>query len=253
MQSVKATLCIIGCSLICKATALYQGNPASCELPQLGMFIPEERAVNFKLGYQTEKVFSKKMELVNSTSSVNTLVKNLSSWSNQGVFTLSIIDRVEFFTTLGVMDLSLKQEPWGHTKNGLAWSLGGKALVMFWRNTSLGGEASYLASYPHLKNLALNKVNPKKKRHSLTYHEWQIQVALSHKIDPFSLYLGGAYSYTELCLQQPYKLCDITYKNKHKISMALGSSLSAKKGFTCNIEVKLFGETSLGGNIDLRF
>lgn len=257
MRFFKKTVCAICFIYLGKASALYQGNPAACELPQQGILIPEEKAVNFKLGYQVEKVFDQAMVL--KVPQYITSGNRISSFVNQGVVTLSIIDRLEIFSTFGTMKLSVKRaqfqglEVEAQSKNSFVWSIGGRAMLLFWENTSLGGEASYLFSHSHLQSLWSNAMKVQIQDEPLKYTEWQIQLALSQRVSLFSFYLGGAYSYNQLSILLPWYPVYAVYKNKHKISMVLGSSLSAQKGLTFNVEAKFFGETSLGGNIDLRF
>lgn len=265
-MTIKKILNTIFLVSLCKVNALYQGNPASCELPALGLFISEESPVSFKIGYQTEYVFDRKMELVSHPISAYQPVDRVKFFFNQGEFILNVIDRVEAFATLGIMHLSLKRKPFpsmkisAHSNNNFVWSIGGKALVIFWEKTSLGGEVSYLSSRPHLKKVTLNQKEKALDSSYLSYNEWQIQLALSQRMNCCSLYLGGAYSYAKLDfasalfreLASGYPSCE-TYKNIHKLSMVLGLSVSAKKGFTMNLEAKIFGETSIGGNVDVRF
>jgi hypothetical protein len=257
MHLFKKTVCAIYFIYLGKASALYQGNPAACELPQQGVLIPEEKAVNFKLGYQIEKVFDQAMVL--QAPQYNAVGNKISSFFNQGVITLSIIDRLEIFSTFGTMKLLVKQaqfqglEAEAQSKNSFVWSIGGRAMLLFWENTSLGGEASYLFSHSHLQRLWSNAMKVQAHDEALKYTEWQIQLALSQKVSIVSFYLGGAYCYNRLRIELPWYSVSAEYKNKHKISMVLGSSLSARKGLTFNVEAKFFGETSLGGNVDLRF
>lgn len=228
--------------VVCKVHGLYQGNPSSCDFPQLGFFISEESAISAKLGYQIDSVFNRKMEIMNQRLDV----KRLSSLANEAVLTLNVVDRLEIFTTLGVMKMSLKRKTLSKTNielqsnNSFTWSIGGRALLIFWDKTSLGVAGGYLVSYPHFEHRA---------SHHSKYNEWQVELALSQKIDPVSFYLGGSYSYSQLGVTN----LDIIYKSRNNLSMVIGCSIFANKGFSTNIEAKFFGEISLGGSLDFRF
>lgn|GEM_PF-2226235 len=242
-----------------KSFCLYQGNPASCELPRLGLFIPEERALSCKVGFQTNKVFSKKMFLDVTQTQGIFMVPSISSFANQGTITLNIIDRLEIFVTAGKMQISSRNALFDEASlqlegtAGAVWSIGGRALILLWGNTALGGEASYLSSSSHLKSLTIGGESRSWTYNHQSYEEWQIQVALSQELSFFSFYAGGAYSYTELTLKLPAYKVHATYKNRHKLSMVVGASASLSRALFANIEGKWFGEKSLGGSLDVRF
>jgi hypothetical protein len=232
----------------CKVHALYQENPASCEFPQLGLFIPEERALGFKMGYQTEYVFNRKMRINRKESSFLEGKKNrLALMFNQVELTLNCVDRVEAFMTLGAMSFSLKGRGAEELKShpGLTWSIGGRAVLLFWDKLSFGAAASYLSSYPKWEQPLINKKNFKKQ-----YQEWQIELTLSQRLDPASFYIGGAYAYAELGRIPKHP---VLYQNRHALSLVLGLSLFGKRGWMINVESKSFGETSLAGSFTLRF
>lgn len=243
MKNFKKTLVLVFFITICKVHGLYQGNPASCDFPTQGFVIPEESNVSAKIGYQAEYVFDRKMELINQRLDYPFLLDQATFLFNQAALTLNIVDRLEAFATLGTMRLSLKrkEESELHSNNGFTWSFGGRALLVFWEETSLGVAASYLVSYPSPQQTLLKDFN-------LSYNEWQIELVISQRINPVSLYLGGAYSYAQLGITHHE-----VYKNRYKLSMITGLSVFTKKGFTMNIEAKFFGETSLGGSLDFRF
>lgn len=257
MKNFKKILGIVFLITMSKVSALYQGNPASCEFPQLGFFIPEERALGAKLGYQAEYVFNRKMGLIDGGVPLkNRLVDRMTLLFNQAVMTLNVVDRMEAFVTLGTTQISLKRNATSNeeenlsSNNGFTWSIGGRALLLFWEKTSLGVTASYLSSYPQFEPLLLNRRKSISNYFKQNYQEWQIELALSQKLDPISVYIGGAYSYAQL--DREHKTHEL-YKNRYNFSMALGISIFANKGFTMNLESRFFGETSFGGSLDFRF
>jgi hypothetical protein len=249
-----------------KGWSLYLGNPATCELPQEGVFFPEETKVALKVGYQTQAVLDRKMELIAEQRFLGGSVDQVSLGFDQGVLVFNIVDRLEIIATLGSMRLSLNRQfiPGVQlalqTHSSFVWSIGGQSMLILWGNTSLGVVANYLSSHPTPELLLFNQKSYSKRKTSISYNTWQIEVALSQKIDVFSVYLGGAYSYAELQIASdifkkiaPNYLHEEKYKNRHALSMVMGVSLAANKAFTMNFEAQAFGQTAIGMRMEFRF
>lgn len=249
-----------------KGWTVYLGNPASCELPQEGIFLSEESKVGLKVGYQTQAVLDRKMELVSEQSFLGGFVDQVGMGFDQGVLILNVIDRLEVIATLGTMRLWLDRTPSLdmrlslETHKNFVWSIGGQTMLVLWGDTSLGVLANYLSSNLTPDVLLLNQKPFSKQKTSLSYHTWQIEVALSQKIDVFSVYVGGAYSYAhldfssdifqQLFLNHPN---EERYQNRHALSMVVGASLAAYKAFTMNFEAQAFGQTAIGVRMEFRF
>ena len=264
----KVFLSCLGVSLLLmsKGLAVYLGNPATCEMPQEGVFFSEESKFALKVGYQTQAILDRKMETIPQKSILGGFVDQVSMGFDQGVLILNIIDRLEIVATLGSMRLSLDRTFSPNMQLALeshpsfAWSIGGQAMLILWDSTSFGVVANYLSSNPSPELVFLNQKPYSKDKTYINYNTWQIEVALSQRIDVFSVYLGAAYSYAQLKvasdLFQKIGLDDFHeehYKNRHSLSMIMGVSLASHKGFTMTFEAQAFGQTAIGMRMEFRF
>lgn len=249
-----------------KGWSVYLGNPAACELPQEGVFFSEENKLALKVGYQTQAVLDRKMELIPEHSFLGGSVDQVNMGFDQGVLIFNIIDCLEVIATLGSMRLSLDRsfipsvQLALQTHSSFVWSIGGQSMLILWGNTSLGVVANYLSSNPTPEVLLFNQKPYSKDKTNISYNTWQIELALSQKIDVFSVYLGGAYSYAELKIASDiFKkistdyLSEESYKNRHALSMVMGVSLAAHTAFTMNFEAQAFGQTAIGMRMEFRF
>ncbi|MBM3192171.1 MAG: hypothetical protein FJZ63_05945 [Chlamydiae bacterium] len=245
-----------------KAFAMYVGNPASCEFPKEGLFSSEEDRVAIKVAYQTEVVLDRKME----NTVTHSRVENAGLRFEQGVVFVNFLDRLEIIASLGTLQIGLSKDIVPGAKLSLdthanfSWSIGGQSELILWGNTSLGVVANYLASSMTPETLFLNHKPIAEDSTKLSYNTWQVALALSQKVDPFSVYIGGVYSYATLQMQSGVfqnflgsGVQEETYRNRHALSMVLGVSLAAHKAYTLNVETQAFGQIAIGMNMCLRF
>ena len=248
--------------VLTKACAMYVGNPASCEFPKEGLFSSEENRVAVKVAYQTEAVLDRKME----NTVTHSRVENVGLRFEQGAIFINFLDRLEIIASLGTLQIGLDKDlaPGAKlsfdTHADFSWSIGGQSELILWGNTSLGVVANYLASSMTPETLFLNHTPIMEKSTKLSYNTWQVALALSQKVDPFSIYIGGVYSYATLRLQSGVfqrflgsGVQEETYRNRHALSMVLGVSLAAHKACTLNVETQALGQVAIGMNMCLRF
>ncbi|MEI8301339.1 MAG: hypothetical protein WCG10_07035 [Chlamydiota bacterium] len=249
-----------------KGMAVYLGNPATCELPQEGVFLSGENKVALKVGYQTQSVLDRKMEVVLQPGFLGGCVDQIGMGFDQGVLVFNIIDRLEVVATLGSMRLSLDRtftpnmQLTLESHSSFVWSIGGQTMLILWDSTSLGVVANYLSSNPTPEIVLFNRTPYLKDKTHISYDTWQIEVALSQKVDVFSVYLGAAYSYAQLKIVSDLfqkigldSICEENYKNRHSLSMIMGVSLAAHKAFTMTFEAQAFGQTAIGMRMEFRF
>src|ERR1700722_4500759 len=99
------------------AFALYNGNSSLPMMPESGAFIPREAWVGVKVGYEFDFVYDRRLRMQGQhLDHCNKKVHKYDSLSNFGVLTLNFSDRVEIFSTLGVMSCELSHTTFANAK-----------------------------------------------------------------------------------------------------------------------------------------
>ncbi|MBS0620343.1 MAG: hypothetical protein JSS61_02665 [Verrucomicrobia bacterium] len=248
------------------ALALYQGNPSFPLMPEQGLFIPSSSIASVKIGYVFDDVFDRKMRMVGQGNpGERSRVKDFGAMTQLGTVTLNLIQRIEAYAGLGVLNMHLSQRPFSEEKIAyrtdwqFAWEVGGRALIAYWGNLHLGISAAYLQSDPSVSSLKVDDSSYKTGRADLFFREWQVGMALSYHLNWFIPYTGLAYSDLRLKFHHLASLSSIfpshhvTFEDRHPLSFVIGFGIAPKKFVDLNVEARFFGETALTASCDLAF
>lgn len=249
----------VGMVLLNSVHALYSGNPDEAELLDGGLFLPRDDSFGVKLGYQGDLVFDRKMH---ATSGVQGDVDTFESRMNQAVLSVNFMNRLELFGSAGSMKayLSFRPNEEGkrrefQTHEQFTWGGGGRALLLNWGNAHVGASGSY--QYAKLP-INWDAVNGEtfSSHATMKYWEWQAAGLIAYRVEIFDPYAGVSYSSAEAIL---YHIGEdlhlhhkrVKMKNRERIGLILGCSLTASRVVDLNIEVRLFDEeaVSIAGNM----
>ena len=239
--------------------ALYEGNPIAPETPLEGIWIPEDAWWGVKVGDQIDWTGDRKLEMNLPGPSVD----SFSMISNQGFVTFNWINRLEATVTLGALKAELCQRPISSQKieitthHDFVWSVRGDVILIYWKKTSLGVSGGYMRAYPGVKSLTLNGSPSATGNLCLDYKEWQIGTAVTHEIGIFSPYIGLNFARAFVDVSN-LSLAAIPFRNetlteRNPFILAVGSGLSAPKGFAANFELRTIGEFAFSFVFALRF
>lgn len=236
---------------------LYIGNAYLPELPEEGLFIPQNCSIGIKTSYLGSLVLDRALKPYKSHAGN---IKNFQLHANEGFLTLSFMDRVELFSGFGAgvfqINEMLNKDVFIEmlSKQSFIWDAGGRVLLIFWEDTSLSAFAGYQSSHPPLKQIVRNAQIEPSVNQKLSYSEWEIALTLGQKIGFFSPYIGGSYSKTLLKYKSVLaEAVSKKYENAHSFCLIVGASLTAEKVFGIDIEAKAFGEESFSLNANFRF
>lgn len=232
--------------------ALYNGNPAEPSLIDKGFLFLGNALFGFKMGYQGDLVFNRKLHALDGASGN---IQTFRYYSNEGVLTLNIIDRFEFYGSAGAMQAKIGYRPPGdsqkrsfETDSHFLWGVGGRGILLQWKEVILGLDAKYRYSLPPIKwsSFAGQKSHPGIKLH---YEEWQIGAGLSGRVGFFVPYM--AVMFAEVLGKMDHIPPSVLPKksfalhNRDNWGLALGGEVCAGGLFDLALELRLFGETAL--------
>lgn len=144
------------------------------------------------------------------------------------------------------------------SNRGLFLKGGGYLLLYEWEDTTLGFGGSYGRGKAAIHTLSIDgkKKNTTKAKWDL--HFWQVNIGISHKIDFLIPYLGAKYSRNRSEIETPY-ITGIAkdgssknhFKNRDKVGLYLGCTITQGKIGWLQIEGRLFDEeaVSISGEV----
>lgn len=250
--------------LITPVFALYNGNPSQPDMPEIGLWISNDNWWGFKLGYEWDYTFEKRIKVEDRRSSVRERFDTYCTRKNEGTLIFNVSDRFEVYGKLGSMKLDLSQRATNtvkldyHTDNQFLWGIGGRIILVYWEEMVMGVNALYSGSYMHMSEILENGTPRKTSGARFKYSEWQIGVSFSREIGIFNPYLGLAYSSLNSSLYNiPHDptfstvISDEDLETREPFILLLGIGLTKGRNVSVNLESRLVGEKamSLTGNI----
>lgn len=249
-------ICLFSCSI---GYALYNANPSEPELIEEGFLLNYcDDFLMGKAGYQGDFVFNRKLRAYKGAIG---RMDEFYSMFNQAVLTANIKGQYEIYGSLGTMTAKFSHRPHidhkqriYETRDHFTWGAGARAELAHWNGAILGANGGYQYSRPHVKWITVNG-EAFKSQAFLNYHEWQVGLGVSYKIDCMVPYISGTYSRVgarvenigkEILPHSHFKL-----RSRQNWGMALGCSLATDRLFDLNVEVRLFSEQALtlAGNL----
>lgn len=244
--------------------ALYNGNPSLPDMPERGLWAAQDDWGSFKLGYELDGTFSKRVKVKQRRSSRKDLFDEYRSQKQLGVLTFNLIDRFEIYALLGAMKLKFSQRPVRtvrmqyQTDSQLIWGVGGRVVLVYWEEVILGVNARYNASHLDLDRIFQNGIPRRPKGANFHYHEWQVGVSFSREIGPFIPYIGLAYAsmhsrFKNLPKGLPFNPKNEEFENRNPFLLLLGVGMTSGRAINLNLEARMVGERALTASADLRF
>jgi major outer membrane protein len=262
MKKLHALFLLLSTSLF----AIHNGNPSEPNMPELGAFISCDDWWGFKLGYEWDYTFDKRVKIRDRKSSVRERFDHYISTSNKGALTFNVSDRFEFYAKLGVDKLELSQRPNDSvrleyfTDNQLAWYAGGRIILVYWEEMVMGVNALYSGSFMRVSSILENGEPRKTSGARYKYNEWQVGIGFSRDIGPLIPYIGLAYASMHSNLynipndpNQMFQIEDEELENREPFILFLGLGFTKGKNVSLNLESRLLGEKALSLSGNIRF
>lgn len=188
--------------------SLPLGNPAEPALYPCGIFSEKNTGCCFdwhvRAGYTGDFVFNRNLRLRNSPFPRGHLARQTTLSTNAGFLALNLNNRLDIFSTFGQTRISINaiEQFFGGlniaegrltTNTGFSWSVGGKGVILGWRNFALGVEGQYFRTTPHLSTYFEangGRFSYFNSEDHVTYQEWQVGCGLSYRIQKWWPGLG---------------------------------------------------------------
>ena len=238
------------------------GNPALPELVEEGIFFCKENVVAFKAGYERDDLLNGEMKAVNAFKG---RMPQFNYIMDQGVLTLNLIDRFEFYGSVGAMKLQATQRvsqtelKQFQSLRQFAWGVGARAVLFHWKNVLMGLNLAYSSAHPRFDLIETNGVPFEKTGGAkVKFHEWQVGLGFSYTLKFFVPYIAGKYRNAKAHftgLPQGFLAGRRSFdvKNRRKIGLVIGSSFSTTEIFQLTIEARVIDEEGYTISGDIRF
>ncbi len=263
MQKILTCLLFfIALFIVAPVRAMYQGNPFAPEMLEECLLLSKDTFMGFKVGFQHDQVFNRRLKVVSGAKGTIGECKIL---ADQGVAVLNFFNRVELLGSAGGANFHVVETIRAansllefQTHNGLIWGAGGRIALFNWRSITLGVSAGYEQSrvgtrYASLGGLLLTP-SPR-----WNYHEWQMGLGISYKVDIFVPYIGATYSRARASLRKiPSMLIlsnqdKVGLKNEENFGLTVGCDLTTEHVVDLGIEFRMFSEQAVTVKGDLKF
>ncbi len=242
--------------------ALYNGNPSSPGIMEEGFLLTKEGNVTASIGYRGDYCLDRRMRV---SSKFSGDFERFQYTLQQGVLALDFFDRVDVYGSLGAMRIEALQRPMEGFKNEyetgcrFTWGIGGTALVyQFGNGTAIGIDGKYQRATPNLDWIGVNGFAfGELSGAQIQYSEWQIGLGLSYPIDMFVPYISLKYSNAKADFSSiPPGLLPATNfdaKSRYNFGLALGTTITSRRFFSLNVEVRVIDEEaiSIAGTIKI--
>ncbi len=203
------------------AYALPVGNPSDASLLCDGLFwegyccsdlcdpcLSWCDAFSVRAGFYGDYVFNRHLELEHRG---HPDIENTEIYTNAGFVAGNFYDRVDVFATFGASSILVdtNEKTFGvagsgrieiETETDFSWSVGVRGTIWECGCTSLGAEAQYFRTRPHIMRVTDKATNSEYPANNVNakYSEWQVGVGLSHRIYMFVPYIAVKWSGCDL-------------------------------------------------------
>lgn len=242
------------CLLVHFCHALFLGNPDHPELVEQGMWMCNYPWVGGDLGYQLDHVFNRR---VKPQSGSGEAIGPFKMRFNQGIVTVSGLNRAEIYTSLGIVEMdftgrsrmgSLTQF---QTDDRFTWGIGGRVILSEWQGIVFGVEGAYQQAQFHFSPTQQLAGIASAIKAGMHYHEWQLGAGMATTVDWFTPYIAAKYS---AFIGNMHSGGDrLKLRSIEHFGLVLGFSLAAKRAFSLTVEARLFDEESISGAWSFKF
>jgi major outer membrane protein len=273
-KSFFTLLTVLACSA---AQALPVGNPSDASLLCDGLIWeghcgdPNDPcltwcdAFSLRVGFYGDYVFNRHLRL--DTNEFNKSIEHARLSTNAGFIAANFWDRFDLFTSLGATRLCLESNSFAfggpsgsrttvESSTDFSWSLGLRGTIWECGCTSLGAEAQYFSTCPHINRVTFAElISVYPSNVDAKYREWQVGVGISHRINIFVPYIAVKWSRAKVDYDNAtFGIATLLdQRSKKDWGYAVGVSLVDCEKASLTVEGRFADETALYVNGQLRF
>ncbi len=246
--------------------AIPAGNPSYPKLLQKGIFSECFNSFTVSTGVQGDFVTDKRMKQYKEGAG---RVDDFEI--NAAFFPLSFI-LYEFFTLQLKLGTAQMKANWrvsspnllnwvkAKSNHGFLITPGFYLLLYEWNKTSLGIGGNYVKGNFRINSLRIDGIQVFRKGGEWDIRFWQFHLGISHGIGFFIPYLGIKYSKSKSFIKAP-SVAEIApggsdknhFKNRDRLGLYLGTTITKQKYFFLQIEGRLFDEEAVSLSGEFRF
>ena len=166
-------------------------------------------AFSIRVGFYGDYVFNRHLEIDRGADDSD--IEHTEIYTNAGLIVLNFWDRFDAFTALGATNFKIQTNARSfsgadgerfdiESETDFSWSTGLRGTIWECGCTSLGVEAQYFFTRPDIRRVTQGadiSVYPDEKISS-KYHEWQVGVGISHRINMLVPYIAVKWSHARL-------------------------------------------------------
>lgn len=224
---------------------MYMGDFLSPAIPADGLQAAREQPVEFRLGYEGDRVWERTFKSGSRNSDA------FSSYSQLGSAALAIKKRFLMRFVAGGTNIdftwrSSEVDQWRvQSHQNITIGGSGQAIIYQFPQITLGASASFQKTFFRLQNQTLNATPTTLLSKKGKWSEWQVGFGVSKKIDFLVPYLGivAGNSYLNVASRN--------WQAKNKIGLVVGCSLVPFGVLALHAEIRIFNENAgtLAGEI----
>lgn len=238
-------------------------NPAVPRSVETG-FLFSGKWFSFRLGYEGDFVSNRRLK-----DTAGPRIEDFSQNCNSGFLVLNLLNRLDLY---GLFGQAAYKSDWILTVSATdfariemetsykdRWGLGFNAIFLEWGDVTLAVGGRYAKTDPQMLWLSKDAITYKPSTPVFSYEEWQLDIAISYKIDFFIPYIAAKYSHADVKLRTPGIIISsentdqISMKNRDNYGAAFGCGLTNGKYFHLNGEIRLFDEEAFTISGEFRF
>lgn len=276
---IMTMLTVLACG---SAYALPVGNPSDASLLCDGLFREGHcgdpcdpcmswcDAFSFRFGFYGDYVFNRHLEV--DTSSNDSDIEHTEIYTNAGLVVANFYDRLDVFATFGGTNIAIDTNAFSfagtngqrleiETETSFSWSIGVRGTIWECGCTSLGAEAQYFSTRPDVCRVTQGaQLSVYPNNIDARYHEWQVGVGISHRINMLVPYIAVKWSNAKMKFDNarpgdplPAGLTLYNLEPKNGWGGAVGVSLIDCEKASLTAEYRFGDEKAVHVNAQIRF
>lgn len=234
-------------------------SPSSPGMLVEGIFTKKSK-LGLKLGAALDITLDQDMERTDQNFHT---IDRFSTVTSEGVLSLVFYDQIEVFGEVGAMQIecvhrpAISQQNRYSSQSALSLGFGINAIACRYKEYALGVKWGYKKANPRLKWMTTNGIPVSAPTSTIDFTGWQVSSALSYTVNNLVPYAGVHYTKAKarFCAipSQGLSARGFVLENQRLIGIHLGTSLTDKKAYACNIEVRMINETAITLSGDIKF
>jgi len=246
--------------------SLPVGNPSSPKIFETGIFSGNKSTVSLRFGMIGDFISDSRMKQYKEGEGI---VDQFQFYAGYPSFTLNLYEALDLYSYVGtsryeaewrVASPGLLSHIKARSNSGLAVSGGFNLLLYEWPKTFIGMGGCYTKIRLKVDSLKINTENQNQADSKWQGKTWQMNLGLAHIIDFFIPYIGIKYSRFKSFIETPYTLGIAAdgsfrndFKNRNRIGLYLGCSITLRTFFQVQVEGRLFDEEAADLSAEIRF